>query len=257
MKKILICISLLFVASGLFKTNVFADDYPFTGDAGYHVYFDENGKEMKDDKTAEKEKAINDKLLGLQPGDSVTITYEFENHYKDAVDVYMSNEVLRTFEQISKSKVAGGNYTYSLKYSSPSQGDRTLFDSETVAGEGSSTKDDELGMKEATDALKDWLVLNELMPNGEKGVLTLHFAIDGESQMNNYQDVAGQLQVRFAVELPVEEPGKPTQRIVYIPYTGDTFNATYYIIAEVLSLILLLVVIWRYLAYRRRQEGSK
>ena len=52
MKKVLICISLLFVASGLFKTNIYADDYPFTGEAGYHIYFDENGKELKDDKTA-------------------------------------------------------------------------------------------------------------------------------------------------------------------------------------------------------------
>lgn len=271
MKRIVLSILFFALLCNFMSFSIQAEDYSFEGDNGFYISF--NGKTleyMKKNKAgeyvvtdkAEQEELINKQLSEMEPGDSVKITYVLKNDYGTAVDWWMGNEILDYFEEI-RTSVKGGNYTYKLTYFPRSDKEEVLYNSERVGGK------DTTGFVDATSGLYNNDLKKERSADGqlislEKGFssgktskLVLEFKLDGESQMNNYQDVEGILAVKFAVELPTEAPSEPTKRIVYIPYTGDTFNATYYVIAEVLSLILLLVVIWRYIVYRRRLEDSK
>ena len=118
---------------------------------------------------------FNDAIYGMQPGDDVTITLRLKNSHSKTVDWYMQNEVMQSLEDASKT-AGGGAYTYILTYKSTSGAEETLFNSDTVGGEGIEIKDLE-GLHGATDNLKDYFYL-DTVKSGQEGVITLKVALD-------------------------------------------------------------------------------
>ncbi|MCR5097297.1 MAG: hypothetical protein K6A70_11265 [Erysipelotrichaceae bacterium] len=275
MKKILLYLVISIFAVNVLYTNVSADEQEFN----YTVTLTSDFKFESDylnDSTGEGgvkvNEAIQQALNSMEPGDSATINFTLKNEYGNPVDWYMLNDTLKPFEKDSrvdesgKRTVDGGNYTYQLLYKNSHGEDVDLYDSTSVGGENSQ------GLEDATNALDDPNMFKlDTFNSGDTSKLTLHFEIDGETQKNNYQDVLGQLQVRFGAQKDVPEKKEPqhkeeevkkvekvirrSRRTVYTPYTGDTSNLPYFVLAELILANLLIVIVWSYIIYRRRQEA--
>ena len=275
MKRILIYLVICIFAVNAFYSNVSADEQEFN----YTVTLTSDFKYVSDylnDSTGEGgvkvNEAIQQALNSMEPGDSATINFTLKNEYGNPVDWYMLNDTLKPFEKDSrvdesgKRTVDGGNYTYQLLYKNSHGENVDLYDSATVGGDNSQ------GLEDATNALDDpnMFKLDTFNP-GDTSTLSMHFEIDGETQKNNYQDVLGQLQVRFGAQRDVPEKKEPqhkeeevkkvekvirrSRRTVYTPYTGDTSNLPYFVLAELILANLLIVIVWSYIIYRRRQEA--
>ena len=260
MKKWLISAAAVTTGLCVLSWPVHADDYhPQPADGSeWNVTFNEAGTTLVSNFTTD---SVQDVVNEMQPGDDVYFEINLVNSYKTPVDWYLKNEVTDTFEAIEQA--SGGAYSYTLTYTSPSGADQTLYTSDTVGGEldESAVKPDEEGLEEATNALKDeWLYLDRIATNG-KAQVVIHVGLDGETQINGYQDTAGALNAQFAVEIPETEPGKPDvikpssgrgRRIIYVPNTSDPFKALPYMICGLLSLILFALS--AYLLWRTREE---
>ena len=138
----------------------------------------------------------------FQPGDDLKITITLNNACDTASDWYMSNEVMKPFED---ALAQDGSYTYRLDYSGP-DGARTLFSSDGIGG--SST----ISLQDTTFGLKNYFYLGKL-PAYNTATVTLYVAIDGETQNNSYFNTLARVNMRFAVE-------KNGTR--YIPKTAET-----------------------------------
>ena len=209
MKKALciVLLAALFLSVGV---SAYADE---TGET-WHVTFTAD-KKMDSDYTAYNgdRDEITDVLSELQPGDSATFYMELTNQYKDTTDWYMENAILQSLEE-TQDVASGGAYTYRLTYEGP-DGVDVLYDSDSVGGEKDVAADLE-GLHEATDSLENYFYLDTL-ETGEKGYVTLHVALEGETQGNRYQDTVAQLSVNYAVETRDSDKG-PTYST---PQTGD------------------------------------
>ena len=161
---------------------------------------------------------INDIVSNMQPGDNTTFTVTIDTQSDDPVDWWMSNDIIRSFED--SSEASDGAYTYILTYHGPG-GDNTLYSSETVGGDENSGTDE--GLHEATEALKEFFYLDTIQ-KGQAANVELYIELDGETQGNSYQNTIADLQMRFGVEVQTEvtpdTPAQPKQRVV--PKTGDT-----------------------------------
>ena len=243
MKKLWISLTAIVTGFGLLSTTVQAETYPQTP-TDWQVTF--TGSELQSNFTTA---AIQESLQGMQPGDDANFVIKLNNKYGDAVDWYMENEVINSFEDTDVAR--GGAYTYELVYYPASGPARTLYTSNTVGGEDTSGG---LGLYEATTALDDYIYL-ERIGSGQSSRLELHVLLDGETQINAYQDTKAKLEMDFAVEIPEKVPGKPGQgtgrRKIYVPNTGDTRKAAPYIISGLLSLVL-----FAWCAYRLRQSAK-
>ncbi len=275
MKKILLYLVISIFAVNVFYGNVSADEYEFD----YTVTLTPDFKFESDYKNdasgygnVQVNEAIQTALNSMEPGDQATINFTLVNNYENPVAWYMLNDTLKPFEEDSrvdasnKRTVDGGNYTYQLLYKNSHGENVDLYDSISVGGDNSQ------GLEDATNALDDpnMFKLDTFNP-GDKSYLTMHFEIDGETQKNNYQDVLGQLQVQFGAEKDVPEKKEPehkeeevkkvekivrkSRRTVYTPYTGDTSNLPYFVLAELILANLLIVIVWSYIIYRGRQEA--
>ena len=142
-----------------------------------------------------------DSIVGLQPGDDITLTVAIENKSDEETAWYMANEVLNSLEDSSEA-AAGGAYSYLLSYEGPG-GAKTLYDSTTVGG------DDSEGLKDATNALEGGLYLDTLQP-GQSGALTLVITLDGETQGNDYFNTLADLKINFMVEIAPETTPEET-----------------------------------------------
>lgn len=242
----------------------------------YQVSFTSDKKMVSDFKSSD----MYSEMSGMQPGDSVDIVMNLKNEYAGSVDWYMTNKVLKSLEDTRSSHagLSGGAYTYRLKYRNTSTGaEKTLFDSDTVGGE--STSSAEQGLHEATGALKDWLFL-DTFDKGGTGVLTLTVELDGETQGNDYQDTLAELQMNFAVELrtsnqnnppdddnpnnpvhpdnpsnPVNPPSRSNSERTQVVRTGDYSQTLLYIaVAGISGIILLILAIYSLRERRRRKE---
>ena len=151
-----------------------------------------------DNKLSEDRSAadMNSAVYELQPGDDITITLNLKNDNASAANWYMTNEVLQSLEETAGSGASGGAYEYELTYTDPAGAREVLFTSDTVGGENSSSR---VGLKAATSGLEDFLYLDTLSP-GQRGVVTLRVALDGETQGNDYQNTLASLQMNFAVD---------------------------------------------------------
>ena len=221
---------LLVLLMMVFPATVFADD------AGSVTY---DGKDL-----VSNFKTID--VSDLQPGDSQEYTITVKNDGKEKTDWWLSNKVLKTLEE--NSEASGGAYTYELKYN-----DEVIYSNDTVGGE-KATSENEYGLREATDAMKEFFHFTALNP-GESGVVTLRVALDGESQGNVYQDATGEIELIFAVEPYVEgEPTPPTPTPA--PKTGDDSNMLpYYIVAIGAGALLLLLGLGR-MKKSRKEDGA-
>lgn len=128
----------------------------------------------------------------FQPGDDMKITITLNNACDTASDWYMSNEVVKVFEE--DAKTSNGSYTYRLDYFGP-DGARTVFSSDGIGG------DSEVDLKKTTSGLGDFFYLGRLPAHGTAAV-TLYVAIDGETQNNSYFNTLAHVNMRFAVEKP-------------------------------------------------------
>ena len=263
MKKILICLSLIMIVFNATVTKLNADEDSF---GPYDVTFINETKKFESNYNQQE---ILEKLQGMQPGDKATIVFHLNNAYNAPTKWYMTNEATRPFEDDARNSVDGGNYTYRLSYVDGFGTEKSIYDSEAVGGDKTE------GLRDATNALTDMFALDTIN-SGESTTLTLYFELDGETQANNYQDVIGQIQVNFAVEMDVDEKPKPkpqekveqgetqktvvnkktVRKVIYLPYTGDESKINLYIALEVMLFLLLVLVVWRYWVYIRKQEAK-
>ncbi len=157
-----------------------------------NISFTSDNKLSEDRSAADMNNAVYD----LQPGDDITITLNLKNDNASAANWYMTNEVLQSLEETAGSGASGGAYEYELAYTDPAGAREILFTSDTVGGENNSSR---VGLKAATSGLEDFLYLDTLSP-GQRGVITLRVALDGETQGNDYQNTLASLQMNFAVD---------------------------------------------------------
>ena len=230
--------------------TAFANTIPVS--SNWNVTFNSNAQ-MVDDYSA---KTWADDISGLQPGDDLTFEVKLHHQHDTTCDWYMSNEVLKSLEE----KVASGSaYDYVLTYYNPKGEARELYNSTRVGGTNSADVDSSQGLKEATDALDDWFYLDSLS-KGQDARVTVHVALDGETEGNAYFDTLAQLKMKFAVELNQPNQRTTTTNNVVnrnIVQTGDETNLFPFYIAMAVSGALLLVLGFVSLRSRRKErEGS-
>ena len=182
--------------------SVSADSREFDGECRFR-----NNKIVSDFSSAQVAREFED----LQPGDDLTFTVDYINSSDDSTDWYMENSVLQTLEKTDAAKkiagtgqAAGGGYTYRLTLTSADGSTRTLFSNERVGGEAKPRGME--GLEQATNALEDWFYL-ETLKAGESGSVSLFVRFEGETEVNDYMDTEGELNLRFAVELTPEGGG--------------------------------------------------
>ena len=235
-----------------------------------------------DNKLSEDRSAadMNSAVYELQPGDDITITLNLKNDNASAANWYMTNEVLQSLEETAGSGASGGAYEYELTYTDPAGAREVLFTSDTVGGENSGSR---VGLKAATSGLEDFLYLDTLSP-GQRGVVTLRVALDGETQGNDYQNTLASLQMNFAVDTTtvnnqtvtrvVDENGNPilvddngdpvadddggSHARTGIVRTGDENNLLPYVAAAGVSgLLLLILAIFGIKERKKAEKGMK
>ena len=232
-----------------------------------------------DNKLSEDRSAadMNSAVYELQPGDDITITLNLKNDNASAANWYMTNEVLQSLEETAGSGASGGAYEYELTYTDPAGAREVLFTSDTVGGENSSSR---VGLKAATSGLEDFLYLDTLSP-GQRGVVTLRVALDGETQGNDYQNTLASLQMNFAVDTTtvnnqtvtrvVDENGNPilvddngdpvadddggSHARTGIVRTGDENDLLPYVAAAGVSGLLLLIL--AIIGIKERKKAEK
>lgn len=230
MKKTLSILAILLMMAAAFSITAFAEST--VTDENWGVTFTTSQKlesnfNLKD---------FNDAIYGMQPGDDVTITLKLDNANPETVSWYMKNDVIKSLEDASKT-ASGGAYTYILTYTNVKGESETLFDSDSVGGEGPIIKDLE-GLHGATESLKDYFYLDTIA-RGEKGKITLFVALEGETQGNDYQNTLAELFMKFAVEVKPTGENPPPPKIVI---TGEQIHPLPLIITASVSGVLLMVL---------------
>ena len=219
MKRKIISFFALLALMCFFAGGVFAKT--FRGEDDWHVEFTPEAKMVSTFSTAD----MDDLILGMQPGDDAIITLKLKNEHRETTNWYMTNKVLSSLEDRSKT-ASGGAYTYTLTYVGMDGEEDVLFDSDTVGGDDSQNPTGTkgaTGLHQATGALEEYFFLDTLEP-GQGGTLTLKVALDGESQANNYQDTRAALQMNFAVELNRTGTTRNDTSVWRPVQTGDETN---------------------------------
>lgn len=222
---------------------VFAESTSVPG--GTYIY---DGNQITDNAGGMDDEDL-DKLPKMEPGDDLTIVFTYTNDSNDTTYWYLDNEILRTLEEASDA--SGGGYTYRL-----ADGDNVIFDSDLVGGEDTPSGVEE-GLKGVTNAVDPddpWFYIRELGAH-KSGTTTLYVALDGESQVNSYEETKGKLRVNYAVDKQppgedkvINKPGTNTK-------TGDSFNPLYAILALTAALLAILLAVLSY--FKDRKDGEK
>lgn len=212
-----------------------------------------NGKKITSDFSSKKiAKAVED----LQPGDDVSFTVTYTNNYAGSTDWYMENEVIKTLEKTAQARkvvkgtgsAENGGYTYELTHYDRNGRKNVLFSSDEVGGE---TKPAGMeGLEQATNALDNWFYIDTLK-KGESGKVVLHVAFDGETEVNDYMDTDGELNLRFAVELTPK--GKTHRKVVK---TGDESGLIMWASICLVGALLLFVLAFISRSRERSREGK-
>ena len=209
-----------------------------------HCYF--NGNDIISDFDSN---VVAAKVRGLEPGDDVKFKVEFKNKYKTTTNWYMRNEVLKTLEE-SFDRTENGGYTYKLVHIRPDGTRQVLFDNSEVGGEAKVA--DMEGLHQATNATEEWFFIQKLK-QGQKAYTELYVKFDGESEVNDYMDTYGKLEVAYAVEL--DKAGKHKKSTSSSTRTGDTTNLLW---PMLLMTAALLTAILTLLSRRKdRKEGDE
>ena len=247
MKRKLICLIAAFCLTCGMSHAVYAED--FTGSPDWTVTF--NGKKMESNFSSSQ---LAEEVYQIQPGDTMTVQINLKNSGEKAADWYMTNEIIRSFED-SQEAAQGGAYAYTLIYSDHRGEETVLYMSESVGGEGSAGGKE--GLYQAADSLSEYFFLDSLT-TGQSGVVRLTVGLDGETQGNAYQNTLAQLQMNFAVELntagtdtPNTNPGTRGN----IVRTGDEMTLTPFIIVACVTGTLLLL--FAFYAQREREKERR
>ena len=254
-KIVVLALTLVMVLGATLSTS--AESYEENGSC----YF--NGKKIVSTFSSEK---VNDTIRNLEPGDEATFEVEFENRYDGTTHWYMKNEALETLEQ-SYDRTENGGYTYKLTHVGPDGEETVLFDNSKVGGAGEDGHSYAIkprssqashgyentgeGLHQATNATDEWFFIQTL-ENGESGKTRLYVKFDGESEVNDYMDTAGELMVAYAVELDTDKPDKPYRRV----NTGDTTNLLLYIATMLAAMLMLIFTIMSYRKDRRMAKAE-
>ena len=247
MKKKVLCLVMAMVMVVGAGISVQAEDYQ--GKDGWVANFD--GKEIKSNFDSSD---IADATKNVEPGDSITLKVGIKNSDSGKTDWYMTNEAIQSLED-ANSVANGGAYEYRLAYINAAGKETELYNSETVGGEGASSKE---GLHQATDSLKEYFYLDRLDP-GQSGMVTLRVKIDGETVINDYQETLALLKMTFAVEKVTEStirkvPGEDkviTNRVK----TGDTNKILLFCALALISGIILLIL--ALMSMKRRRYNRK
>lgn len=225
-----------------------------TGHDGMCVF---TGKTMEENfDSAKIAKAVTD----LQPGDEVTYEVTYKNAYNETTDWYMENRIVQTLEQTAAArknayvtgngKAENGGYTYELIQYDKSGKKNVLFSNSRVGGDkGTITENGkaETGLTPSTNALDEWFYIDTL-EKGETGKVVLKVAFDGETEVNDYMDTDGELNVRFAVELP------GTKTVKKVVKTGDQSNLLMWSSIAIGAGVLLLL--FAFISKRRDRDEA-
>ena len=225
--------------------SVSAESYDYT-DEDFHCYF-QNGS-MSTNYDGRK---IAQAVENLQPGDDMTFRVVYENRSNDKTDWYMQNRVAKTLEEtrerdlqverIDEDAAEYGGYSYELIHVDKNDKQDVLFNSEGIDKVFGSKNDQEVtgreGLRQATNALEEWFYIQTLDP-GESGEVILKVALEGETEVNDYMDTDGELNVRFAVEVPEKGTNKVIKRV----NTGDYTNVTRWVAIMMAAAVLLLIL---------------
>ena len=247
MKKKVLCLVMAMVMVVGAGFSVQAKDYQ--GKDGWLAEFD--GKEIKSNFGSSD---IADATKNVEPGDSITLKVGIKNSDSGKTDWYMTNEAIQSLED-ANSVANGGAYEYRLAYINAAGKETELYNSETVGGEGASTKE---GLHQATDSLEEYFYLDRLDP-GQSGMVKLRVKVDGETQGNDYQETLALLKMTFAVEKVTEStirktPGEDkviTNRVK----TGDTNKILLFCALTLISGIILLIL--GLMSMKRRRYSRK
>ena len=247
MKKKVLCLVMAMVMVVGAGISVQAEDYE--GKDGWVANFD--GKEIKSNFGTSN---LTEEAKSIQPGDSITLKVGIKNSDSGKTDWYMTNEAIQSLED-ANSVANGGAYEYRLAYINAAGKETELYNSETVGGEGASTKE---GLHQATDSLEEYFYLDRLNP-GQSGMVTLRVKIDGETVINDYQETLALLKMTFAVEKVTEStirkvPGEDkviTNRVK----TGDTNKILLFCALALISGIILLIL--ALMSMKRRRYNRK
>ena len=246
-RRISILAAALITAVGMMSAGAFAESQKIDG----NCYYD--GSSIVSDFDSEQ---IATAVTDLQPGDDVSFTVKYTNNYNGSTDWYMSNEVIQTLEKANESKkVEGthtpenGGYTYELTHTDKNGKKRVLFSNAKVGGEAKPA--DMQGLEQATNALDEWFFI-QTIGKGEYGIVRLHVVFEGETEVNDYMDTSGGLQVKFAVEKTPKGANK--QYSGNGVETGDTANLWPWVIAMLIAGLLLLLLALR--SRRKDQEAE-
>ena len=222
-----------------------AETYTVTG----NCYF--NGSQIVCDFESD---VVVETVRDLQPGDEVTFKVKYENKYKETTHWYMRNEVLASLEA-SFDRTQNGGYTYKLTDIGPDGTETVLFDNSTVGGDAKDFGSKRMeGLNQATNALDDWFFINTL-EQGDTGYTELYVKFDGETEVNDYMDTAGELLVAYAVEL--DQTGTTTVTKTSGINTGDTVNMLRYIAIMAAALLMLIITFISYRKDRRAAAGKE
>lgn len=192
------------------------------GSSDWNVSFTEDNKMESTFRSSDLDEVI----YGMQPGDNVIIELQLRNKNPETTDWYMTNEILYSLEDRSaNSGTNGGAYTYKLTYTDKNGEENSLFDSDTIGGEGSEESGAGEGLHQATNALEEYLYLDTLA-KGDKGRITLEVELDGETQGNDYQNTLADLQMNFAVELSRQQEPERTNTPTVTPQPSRTPGST-------------------------------
>lgn len=224
-------------------------------DATWNVTFTK-GSSMQTNYTATD---IVEEVSGLQAGDTIKLAVNLINDNDQATNWYMTNRILASLEE-SATSAAGGAYTYNLAYIAPNGTRTTLFASDTVGGDSSSSG--RQGLHEATGALEDYFLLGTLQ-SGQSAKVTLDVTLDGETQGNAYQNTLAQLALDFAVE-PVQgatgqdqgqASGNPVTSPSTLPQTGDMLRMLpLFVICGVAGVVVLIAGIFGFRGRRKDEQ---
>ena len=174
-------------------------------------------------------------MSNLEPGDTLEYEVKYTNNSGKTTEWYMLNDALETLEENGDAAKNGG-YTYVLKNIGPNGTETVIFDNSKVGGEG--TKGGLVGLKQATNATKDYFYIQRLKP-GQSGKTSLTVALDGETQANDYMDTKAVIRLAYAVEeITPANPDNPDKPDASTVKTGDTFGLMKGLLLMTLALVL-------------------
>lgn len=200
--------------------------------------------------------SIRDQINTLvEPGDTVTIELTYTNDTGDVTEWYMENTVIDTLESAG---AQNGGYTYILKNVGPDGTETEIFNSDAVGGEGSPSGAG-TGLEQATNATEgeyanspDYFFIQELGAY-QSGTTELEVSLDGESQINSYQDKDAEIEFSYAVES--QETKDVYKHVRKKVNTGDTTNLILPAIAFLAALVLLILAFRSY--KKDRKDGDR